>query len=300
MNQCKENKNNLKIVRKVTWVGALLNVLLSAVKISVGFFAMSQSLIADGFHSLSDLITDGAVIIGSRFWGVEQDEKHPYGHQRLETMVSLAIAFFLAVVACGIAWEAISTMQEKHIAPPGMLAFYVALMSIITKELLYRWTVKRGKAIGSMALVSNAWHHRSDALSSIPVAIAVVGSYFFPELTYLDHIAAIIVSVMLLKASFSIAKPCISQIMDVQGDRHLAEILKDLEKDEPKIDEFHKIRSRASGSSIFVDLHMLVSPSMSVADSHALTKIVEHKLKDHNANIIDVTIHVEPSEGRHR
>ena len=295
MVKCKKNEENLAIVRKVTWVGALLNVLLSAVKISVGFLAMSQSLIADGFHSLSDLITDGAVIIGSRFWGVEQDEKHPYGHQRLETMVSLVIALFLAVVACGIAWEAISTMQERHTASPGMLAFYVAIISIVTKEALYRWTVKIGKRIGSMALLSNAWHHRSDALSSIPVAIAVAGSYFFPGLTYLDHIAAIIVSVMLLKAAFSIAAPCISQIMDVQGDRHLAEILKNLEENEPRIDEFHKIRSRMSGSSIFVDLHMLVNPEMSVADSHALTKTVEKILKDHNKNIVDVTIHVEPS-----
>ncbi len=295
MDKCTENENNLKIVRKVTWVGAFLNVMLSAVKISVGFFAMSQSLIADGFHSLSDLITDGAVIIGSRFWGIEQDEKHPYGHQRLETMISLFIAFLLAVVACGIAWKAIYTMHDKSSAPPRMIAFYVALISIVTKEALYRWTVKRGKSIGSMALVSNAWHHRSDALSSIPVAIAIVASFFFPELTYLDHIAAIIVSAMLLKAAFSIAAPCISQIMDVQGDRHLAEILKELEQNEPKIDEFHKIRSRTSGSSIFVDLHMLVNPLMSVADSHALTKTVEKKLKDHNADIVDVTIHVEPS-----
>ena len=297
MVKCIKNEESQAVIRKVTWLGALLNVLLSALKISVGFIAMSQSLIADGFHSLSDLITDGAVIIGSRFWGVEHDEKHPYGHQRLETMVSLVIALFLAIVACGIAWGAISTMQEKKIAPPGMLAFYIAVISIVTKEILYRWTVKIGKKVGSMALLSNAWHHRSDALSSIPVAIAVIGSYLFPSMTYLDHIAAIIVSVMLLKASFSIAAPCISQIMDVQGDRHLAEILKNLEEHEPRIDEFHKIRSRASGSSIFVDLHMLVNPEMSVADSHALTKTVEKRLKDHNANIVDVTIHVEPSKG---
>jgi cation diffusion facilitator family transporter len=291
-----DSDNNNRIVRKVTWVGAVLNVILSAVKIAVGVAASSQALIADGFHSLSDLITDGAVIIGSRFWSEKSDEKHPYGHHRIETMVSLVIALILAVVACGIGLEAISSMQEKHITPPGIAAFFVALISIVSKEILYRWTLKKGKKIGSMALVSNAWHHRSDALSSLPVAIAVAASFYFPDLTYLDHIAAVIVSAMLLKAAFNIAAPCLNQIMDSQGDRHLKEILDELQKSDEKICEFHKIRSRSSGSSIFVDLHMLVDPSMTVLDSHALTKVVEHKLKDHNSRIVDVTIHVEPAK----
>ena len=296
MKKCIKTDDQILVrVRQVTWIGALFNILLSAVKISVGFFARSQALIADGFHSLSDLITDGAVIIGSRFWGVEQDEKHPYGHQRIETIVSLVIALFLAVVACGIGWKAVTSMQEKHTASPEMAAFFVAIISIITKEALYRWSIREGRKVGSMALISNAWHHRSDALSSIPVAIAVGGEFIFPDLTYLDHIAAVIVSVMLLKAAFSIALPCLNQIMDSQGDSRLAGFLEELRRREKNIEEFHKIRSRISGSSIFVDLHMLVDPSMSVAESHALTKVVEKALKEHNSKIVDVTIHVEPA-----
>jgi len=293
MDQSLADHNN-RIIRKVTWVGAVLNVLLSAVKISVGIVGSSQALIADGFHSLSDLLTDGAVIIGSRFWSEKSDEKHPYGHQRIETIVSLVIALLLVVVAFGIGLKAVFTMQEKHIVAPGLAAFFVALVSIISKEILYRWTLKKGKGIESMALISNAWHHRSDALSSLPVAVAVAASFYFPNLTYLDHIAAIIVSVMLLKAAFNIAAPCLNQIMDSQGDRHLKEILDDFQKSDDRVWEFHKIRSRSSGASIFVDLHMLVNPSMTVIDSHGLTKIVEHKLKEHNPKIVDVTIHVEP------
>ena len=272
-----------------------MNIFLAAVKISVGSLACSQALIADGFHSLSDLITDGAVIIGSKFWGMKYDDKHPYGHQRIETMISFLIALILAGVATGICWEAVSTMQEPDESSPGLIALFVALISIISKEILYRWTIKKGKDIDSMALISNAWHHRSDALSSVPVAIAVGVTFFLPDLAYLDHIAAIIVSAMLLKASWNIALPCINEIMDTQGDAKLSETLEGIKKKEKRILEFHKIRSRTSGFSVFVDLHMLVDPTMNVADSHSITKKVEEKLKEHNPRIIDVTIHVEPA-----
>ena len=289
-------KSNLQIIRRVTWVGAATNIILAALKLTVGVIATSQALIADGFHSLSDLISDGAVLIGSHFWEADYDEKHPYGHRRIETVISFFIALLLAGVACGIGWDAITTMQEKHSTHPGGVAFFAALISIISKELLFRWTIIKSRQAESPALLANAWHHRSDALSSLPVALAVATAYFMPDFDYLDHIAAIIVSVMLLKAAWDIARPALNEILDAQGDIKLTQALREIQHAESAIIDFHKIRSRSYGSSIFVDLHMIVDAQMSVADSHTMTKDVEHLLKKHNPRIIDVTIHVEPSE----
>ncbi len=286
----------VKVTAKVSWTGAIVNTLLATLKISIGFLADSQALVADGFHSLSDLITDGAVIIGARFWGMKYDEKHPYGHRRIETMVSFLIAMMLAGIGVGIAWQAVIQIQEEHSSNPGIIAFFAALVSIVAKEILYRWTLSNGKQINSKALVANAWHHRSDALSSVPVAVAVAGSYLFPSFNLLDHIAAVIVSVMLLKAAWDIAVPCVYEIMDARADKALETFLQQLENEQNELKGFHKVRSRVSGSAIFVDMHMLVDPAMSVENAHELTLMVEDKLRGYNHNIVDITIHVEPSQ----
>lgn len=289
-------KSSEDIVRSVTWRGAGVNLMLAAVKTGAGVLTGSQALLADGFHSLSDLLTDGAVIIGSRFWSADYDEKHPYGHRRIETLITLFIAAVLAVAACGIGWNALTTLHDEHKSMMEMPVFLIAVLSIATKEILYRWTLRKGSETGSSALIANAWHHRSDALSSVPVALAAVAGYFFPDLNYFDHVAALIISAMLLKASWDIAVPCINEVLDVQADIGLSAVLEEIRKAEPEICEFHKIRSRHCGSAVFVDLHMLVKPEMTVADSHALTRKVERNLKDACPAVKDVTIHVEPEK----
>lgn len=288
-------KDDIRTIQKITWLGAFINILLAAAKILVGIIAFSQSLIADGIHSLSDLVTDAAVLIGSKFWGNEPDKKHPYGHGRIETLVSLGIGIGLAIVAIGIIRDAILSFKHPQVTPPGWIAFIVALISVASKEYIFRLTVKTGKKINSRALIANAWHHRTDALSSIPVALAVIGTHVFPTFVYFDQIATIIVSLMLLKAAYDIAHPCISELMeeqvhvDIEGD-----LLKITDK-YPQIVNLHDIRIRRVGTMHFIEMHMFVKGDMSVNTSHALTEEIESTLHKNNQQIADVTIHIEPA-----
>ena len=187
-----------KRVRRVTWIGLLTNFALSGLKFAAGYFGRSQALIADAIHSLTDTTTDIAVIAGSHYWSRPPDDCHPYGHRRLETLVTAFIGIVLAGAGIGIGWEAISTLHMHQAEPPGWFALYAAMASIVIKEVLYRWTAKVGKTIKSPALAANAWHHRTDAISSLPVLIAVGGALIFPTWAFLDHVGAAIVSIFIL------------------------------------------------------------------------------------------------------
>lgn len=282
-------------IRQVTWTGAAVNIGLAATKMLVGWTASSQALLADGVHSVSDLITDGAILVGERFWSAEPDPQHPYGHGRIETIISLAIGAALATVSIGIAWRAFVTMQDPHGVLPGWRALVVAVVSIIAKETLYRWTIKVGRSLQCRALIANAWHHRSDAFSSIPVAIAVVGAHAFPGMVFFDHVAAVIVAVMLLKAAWSIAGPCVGELMEARGDVDVEGLLTKLRPLFPDIEEIHRVRSRRVGGELFVDLHMLVDANLSVGTSHDVAEELKQVLMQREPAIHDVTVHVEPS-----
>ena len=190
-----------RYVRKVTWIGLLINIGLSILKFAAGYFGRSQALIADAIHSLTDTTTDVAVIAGSHFWFRPPDENHPYGHRRLETLVTVFIGLMLAAAGIGIGWDAVSTLHEKDSSSPGWIALYAAMLSILTKEVLYRWTAVAGKRVKSSALAANAWHHRTDAISSIPVLIAVGGALIFPSWSFLDHVGAVVVSIFIMHAA---------------------------------------------------------------------------------------------------
>lgn len=208
----------LKLIHKATWVGSIANVALALLKITVGKVTGSQALIADGVHSFSDLVTDTAILIGSRYWTAPADKEHPYGHGRFETLTNIFIGVILAIVGIGIGWDSINSIGNEAKTNPGMLAFGAAVASILVKEILYRWTVVQAKKINSRALHANAWHHRSDALSSLPVAIAVIANYFVPDLHYLDQVAALLVTAMILKAAFEILWPAIMEITEAEAD----------------------------------------------------------------------------------
>ncbi|MFC1462519.1 cation diffusion facilitator family transporter [Verrucomicrobiota bacterium] len=291
-----DNTDTIAVVRRVTWTGAVANVLLAAVKVVVGWMSRSQALLADGVHSLSDLVTDAAVLVGSQYWSAEPDSEHPYGHGRIETIVSIGIGAALVGVSAGIMWRALGTMTRDHVTPPGWPALIVAIVSILTKESLFRWTAAAGGRVRCRALVANAWHHRSDALSSVPVAVAVLGGRIFPQFTYLDHIAAVVVGVMLLRAAWRIAGPGISELMESRCGTDISDVLANVQKNHPEIHEIHKVRGRRVGGACFIDLHMLVDAAMSVGDSHDLAEALKQTIVDHEPSIADVTVHVEPAE----
>ena len=289
----------MQTIRKVTIVGSIVNILLAVLKTVVGYYTGSKALIADGTHSFTDLISDFAILWGSKFWNELQDEKHPYGHYKIETMVTLSIAFLLCSAGFSILYSSVKSLQHpglKTIHP--MAVIIVAMLSVVSKEVLYQWTNRKAQQIKSKALAANAWHHRSDALSSIPVVISAIFTYIHPNLAYFDSIAAVIICIMLFKAAWTTALPCINELLDTQSDKGLPMYLNTLIPEYKGLKEFHKIRSRSSGNMIFVDMHMLVDEKMTVGESHEMTKKIESKISEYNKKIIDITIHVEPAKDK--
>ena len=285
-----------RIVRKVTWVGLWLNLFLAAIKFTAGLYGRSQALVADAIHSLTDLTTDIAVIAGSHYWSRPPDENHPYGHRRLETLVTVFIGVVLVAAGIGIGWKAISALQEKHAAPPGWIAVAAALASIVCKESIYRWTAVTGRRVKSPALAANAWHHRTDALSSIPVLIAVAGARAFPSWSFLDHLGAVVVSIFILHASIKIIWPGLSELIDVGAPTETRRRIQDIALKNEGVLQVHDIRTRYISTSIQVDLHIVVEGFITVRDGHDIADDVKARIIDTIPEVLDVIVHVDPPE----
>ena len=285
-----------KTVRKVTWVGLLVNLFLAGIKFIAGIYGRSQALVADAIHSLTDLTTDIAVIAGSHYWSRPPDENHPYGHRRLETLVTVFIGIVLIAAGIGIGWKAISTLQERQAAAPGWIAVFAALVSIVCKESIYRWTAIRGRRVKSPALAANAWHHRTDALSSLPVLIAVAGARVFPAWSFLDRVGAVIVSIFILHASIKIIWPGISELIDVGAPTEIRKKIRDIALKNEGVLQVHDIRTRYISTSIQVDLHIVVEGLITVREGHDIADDVRARIIDAIPEVLDVIVHVDPPE----
>ena len=281
-------------VRKVTWVGLMTNVFLALIKFVAGYFGRSHALIADAIHSLTDTTTDVAVIAGSHYWSRPPDESHPYGHRRMETLVTVFIGLMLAAAGIGIGWEAISTLRQKQSSPPGLIAFGAACLSIVTKEILYRWTAAAGKKIKSPALAANAWHHRTDAISSVPVLIAVGGALLFPSWSFLDLLGAVVVSIFILHAAIKIIWPGISELIDAGAPGIIQKKIKDIAGKCSGVQDVHDVKTRYISTSIQVEMHIVVDGSMSVRDGHFIADDVKDRVIEGVPEVLDVVVHVDP------
>jgi cation diffusion facilitator family transporter len=286
----------MRSVWAVTLAGLGINLLLAALKFAGGVFGGSQSLVADAVHSISDSITDMAVLIGSRYWTAPADEDHPHGHGRIEMLVSFFIGGALATVGIGLAWHAVSTLPDYEKVNPGWAAFAVALFSILTKEALYQWTARTGRRIRSSALIANAWHHRSDAFSSIPVAVAVIGTRLNPAWGFLDHIATIIVGILIVHAAWSIAWPALSRLLDAGADREDQQQLRKLALATPGVRSVHALRTRHIGPGLQADIHVMVDPEITVREGHNIAGAVKERFLEAGPDVVDVLIHIEPGE----
>jgi cation diffusion facilitator family transporter len=287
-------ESQVAVVRRVTRWGLTANILLSMLKLSAGFWSSSQAVIADGVHSLSDCITDLAILVGVRYWSEPPDTQHPYGHQRIETLVTIFIGLVLAVAALGMMYDAILSFDGPRSGPPGITALVVAVFSIVAKEGLYRWTKSKGTRIKSSALIANAWHQRSDALSSIPVAIAVAAARINPDLRFLDGVGALLVCLFILYAAWNIIAPGIGQLVDRGATNTELEKIRILALEPKSVLDVHKIRTRYSGLGLHVDLHVLVDGAMSVHDGHEVAGLVKATLLAKAPNVVDVVVHIEP------
>jgi cation diffusion facilitator family transporter len=293
----RDGSDDCVIIRRVTLVGMALNILLAALKFILGVVGHSQALVADAAHSLSDLGTDVALLLGVSYWTAPADDDHAYGHYRIETLISAAIGLFLAAAAAGIGYRALTTIHEAVSETPGWVALVGAVVSIVLKELLYHWTMASGRHTGSTALTANAWHHRSDALSSIPVALAVVVAIYFPGWSFVDQIAALLVTVFLLHAAWRILFTSFGELTDRGASSEDRLRILELSRGIEGVLDVHALRTRLSGGGIQVDLHVQVQGNLSVMAGHEIAGAVKRRLMEDGPRVMDVVIHIEPFEG---
>lgn len=290
-------KSNYKShVRRVTVIGLLLNLFLCLLKFGVGVMGKSQAVIADAVHSLSDMSTDIAIILGVHFWSAPPDEEHPYGHSRIETLVTIGIGCALVAVALGLSYSALDCVRDVEIPQPGWIALAGPAVSLVSKEILYRWTLEYGTRLRSPSLVANAWHHRSDALSSLPALIAVAAAAIHPEWAFVDRVGALVVSLLILKVAWDIMRPAFDEILERGAAYHEIVHIERIVKNVADVKDVHAIRTRKLGTNYYVDLHILLSPDMTVRAGHHVAEAVKSELIENGPNVIDVVVHMEPIE----
>lgn len=291
----RSREQRLRAVTRTSIVGAVTNVLLSAVKIGAGILGQSYALIVDGIHSLSDVLSDALVWVAGRQASQAPDQEHPYGHARFETFATLMLGMILAAVAIGIGWDALQRLfKTQNLLQPGAIALVAAMVSILAKEWLYWFTLGYARRVGSEMLRANAWHHRTDAISSIVVLVGVVGTLF--GLDYLDAIAAIVVCGMIAKIAWDLIWEAIRELVDtgLQPDR-LA-LVRDTIRAVGGVRDVHMLRTRKYGGDASADVHVLVDPKISVSEGHMITLLVEEHLKAEVDEVVDVTIHIDPED----
>lgn len=284
---------------KVTLVGSIGNLILLTFKFVAGIVAGSAAMIADAVHSLSDFLTDLIVLVFVRIGAKPQDASHDYGHGKFETLATLFVALALMAAAIGIIVSGVLKiarwLQGEKLETPGILALWAALLSIIVKEILFRYTVAKGKALESPAVVANAWHHRSDALSSIGAAIGIGGAILLGQRwAVLDPLASIVVGAMLVKVAVDLLKDSAGELTESslpeETEREIEEIIRSF----PKVTEPHNLRTRRIGNRIAIEAHVRLDGEMSLREGHDIVSDIEDKIKDRFGNSTLVTIHMEP------
>jgi len=284
----------ITMVTRAGWVGLVCNLLLAVFKGAAGIFGHSQAVLADALHSVSDIVTDIAVIFGAHFWSAPADEDHPHGHGRIETLITVVIGIALYSVAVGLGVHAIRGLREAPAIAPSAVALVAALASIVVKEALYRWTAMIGHKANSSALVANAWHHRSDAFSSVPAALAVAATLIDPEWAVVDRVGAVVVCLLILQAAWRILRPAIDQLIDAGAPASDRQRIEKLALQVDGVEAAHAVRTRYVGSDLAVDLHVEVDGGLSVAEGHDIAVAVRRKLLEEGPDVTDALVQIEP------
>ena len=288
-----------RCIYRVTLVGFAVNLVLSLAKLAAGVFGRSGAMVADAVHSFSDLATDVVVIVFARISAKPRDDGHDYGHGKYETLATILISMALGVVGVGILVNSIGAVRsvlDGGVLPrPGLVALVAAVLSIAAKEILYRYTVREGRAIDSPSVVANAWHHRSDALSSLGTLVGIGCAYFLGDKWRIaDPIAALIVAVFIFKVAFDLICTGVGELLEKSlPEETEREILRIVTLD-PAVREPHNLRTRRIGAAIAIEIHIRVDGAMTVARSHALTVGIERRLRERFGEGTMIAVHVEP------
>ncbi|UCG47300.1 MAG: cation transporter [Phycisphaerales bacterium] len=279
-------------IRLVTYIGAGTNAGLSVLKVVIGLLVSSLSLVADGLHSLSDLATDAAVLLGLRLGSKQPDRSHPYGHGRLETFSAGIVALVLIVVGGGMVYYATSAIADNKTTEAHIAVLFVAVVSIVAKEWLYRMTRKAAIRSHSAALYANAWHHRSDALSSVAVIVGFISLELGFE--HGDQLAAIAVGLMIIWVGVKIFVDSLRELTEGSVDPETISRVKEIINANGSIRQWHQLRTRTVGRELFLDVHILVDPQLNVAAAHEIAEGLERTLDEQISRPVNITVHIEP------
>lgn len=293
-----EDKNSLRYqeTKKVTLVGSGVNLLLSAAQLGGGMLTHSQALIADGLHTLSDLASDFVVLFAAKMASQDADEEHPYGHGRIETVATIILGLLLSLVAVGIASDALRRLLKPELLfQPEPLGLFFAALAIISKETLFQYTKRVARKINSQMLHANAWHHRSDAISSLVVLIGIGGAVFL-QIEWLDAVAAIIVAVMIVIMGLQMIKESVLELVDTglapERVREIHEYIAGL----GGVKNVHMLRTRRMGGVALADVHVQVGSRISVSEGHHIAERVTHSLRNEFDELEDITVHIDPED----
>ncbi len=281
-----------KRIQSITLWGIFLNVFLMVIKIVSGIFIRSSALIADGVHSLSDLATDFVVLVGTRLSSRPADKSHPYGHGKLETIASLMIGLTLLAISAGLIWSAGVSVYRHEESFPGYLVLVIAAVSVISKEILFFMTRKVARSTHSAVLYANAWHQRSDSLSSVAVLLGGVASLL--GWGHADHVAAIVVGFMIIGVSGKIFFDGLHELSEHSADSESIQKIETVLTREEKISSWHALRTRKLGAELCVDVHVLVDPVLTVQESHEISMKIEEDIEKEVPRPVNVLVHIEP------
>ena len=286
---------------RITLAGSIVNIVLLVFKFIAGILGHSAAMIADAIHSLSDFLTDIIVIVFVRLSSKPADHDHDYGHGKYETLATSVIGMALAVVAVMLGWDGIEkiiyVMQGNQLESPGIIALWAAILSIVLKEWIFRATRKVAKEENSKALEANAWHHRSDAMSSIGTAIGIGGAVMLGDSwAILDPIAAIVVCILIIVTAFKIIRQASGELLEESLPKEIEDKIEQIAYQDPLVSDIHKLHTRRIGNIIAIEMHLRMPSDITLAESHIHATSIEKSLKQEFGNGTHIMLHIEPTK----
>ena len=294
-----EKESREKQIYRVTIVGSIANFFLLVFKFVAGILGQSSAMIADAVHSLSGFVTDIIVLVFVKVSAKPKDTGHDYGHGKYETLATVIIGIVLLIVGTGIFWNGLNQIlafyRGEKLESPDLIALIAALVSIVVKEILYRYSVIVGHKVQSQAVVANAWHHRSDAFSSIGTALGIAGAIFLgKDWRVLDPIAAVVVSVFIVKVSIQLLIPCLNDLLERSLPEEIEKEIITIIDEDSQIKDPHNLRTRRIGSDFAIEVHIRLQPDMTVKEAHVVATGIENRLRAKYGLRTHVAVHVEP------
>lgn len=288
-------------IYRITLAGSIVNIVLLVFKFIAGILGHSAAMIADAIHSLSDFLTDIIVIVFVRLSSKPADHDHDYGHGKYETLATSVIGMALAVVAVMLGWDGIEkiiyVMQGNQLESPGIIALWAAILSIVLKEWIFRATRKVANEENSKALEANAWHHRSDAMSSIGTAIGIGGAVMLGDSwAILDPIAAIVVCILIIVTAFKIIRQASGELLEESLPKEIEDKIEQIAYQDPLVSDIHKLHTRRIGNIIAIEMHLRMPSDVTLAESHIHANSIEKSLKQEFGNGTHIMLHIEPTK----